>query len=246
MTGRAGDVGEAGDVGRRGPVVAIDGPAGSGKSTLARGLAAALDLPYINTGLMYRALTREALAREVPTADGPALSRLLASIRFELSGDRPPSLTVNGRTDHPELATAEVEGSVSAVARHPEVRRPMAAEQRRLGSEGAVMEGRDIGSVVFPDAEVKIFLVASAGERAARRIDERLAAGRISPDPMSGGPDPPERLGEALAARDALDARVNPFVPASDAVAIDTSGRTREGVLAEALAVARARLGGGR
>jgi CMP/dCMP kinase len=224
-------------------VVAIDGPAGSGKSTLARSLAAALGLPYVNTGLMYRALTREALRRAVSLEDGGALGELLAELRFELSGDRPPALSVNGKTPDADLLSPGVEAAVSAVARHPEVRALMAAEQRRLGATGAVMEGRDIGSVVFPGADVKIFLVAPPEERAARRVEERHAAEGTEADPTpSLGPDPPEDLAAAMAARDSLDAEVNPFVPAPDAVPIDTSGRSKEEVLAEALALVRARL----
>lgn len=215
----------------RGRVIAIDGPAGSGKSTLARGLALELGLAYVNTGLMYRALTRLALDRGTDADDGPALARLMNELRFALSQGEPPSLIVNGAAPGEELSSAEVEASVSAVARHPEVRERMREAQRRLGANGAVMEGRDIGSVIFPDADAKIFLLARPDERAARRVEERGGPEEVSSD-----------LAEALARRDALDARVNPFVPAPDAHHLDTSGRTREETLAEALRLIRARL----
>ncbi len=219
----------------RSPVVAIDGPAGSGKSTLARRLAEELGLPYLNTGLMYRALTLEALRRGLDATDGVALARLAEKIAFDLSSRfDPPALVIDGEPPSDELVSPQVEVRVSTVAGHPEVRAVLRAEQRRLGDQGAVVEGRDIGSVVFPEAPVKIFLVASPGERAARRVTEREAAGTSKGDEVA----------DALAARDARDERVNPFVPAPDAVAIDTTGREPEVVLEEALAVARAGLAG--
>ena len=206
-------------------VVAIDGPAGSGKSTLAQGLSRELQLPYVNTGLMYRALTARALAEGVDVGDGPALADLAERIDFRLGGTAPGSLLVEGREPGEELLSREVESEVSGVARHPEVREIMRRLQRNLGAGGAVMEGRDIGTVVFPDATVKIFLIASLAERAARRVAERGD----------------ESLDEALAQRDARDGQVNPFVPAPDAVAIDNTGKGIEQVLAEALAVVRER-----
>ncbi len=212
-------------------MIAIDGPAGAGKSTLARRLAAELGLPYLNTGAMYRAVALEALRRAVDPDDGPGLARLAREMRFTLSEDRPvPELEVDGRIPGPEIASPEVEGIVSQVARHPEVREVLRARQRRLGEGGAVVEGRDIGSVVFPDAPVKIFLLAEPGERAARRARERSSD---------------EELARALHRRDALDARVNPFVPAPDAVAIDTTGLGEGEVFERALEIVRERLRGG-
>ena len=206
-------------------VVAIDGPAGSGKSTLARRLAEELGLAYVNTGLMYRALARRALDSGVDTDDGPGLERLAGGISFEIDrSGAPPSLLVDGAPGG-ELATPEVEGAVSAVARHPEVRRVMASRQRELGRHGAVMEGRDIGTVVFPDAPVKIFLDAAPSERAGRRTREREGQAGVA---------------EGLAERDSSDARVNPFVPAPDAVLIDTTGLEPEEVFRQALQIVRA------
>lgn len=212
------------------PLIAIDGPAGSGKSTLARSLARALGLPYVNTGLMYRELTREALTRGVPSDEGRSLASLAEEIDFDLGGTAPRSLLIGGREPGQELSTPEVEASVSEVSKHPQVRAVMRRLQRALGEGGAVMEGRDIGTAVFPDATVKIFLMASTEVRAARRVEER------------GGHS---ILAQQLAERDAKDAAVNPFVPAPDAVAIDNTGKGVREVLEEALRSVRAKLGEG-
>jgi len=228
-------------------VVAIDGPAGSGKSTLAHRMAQALGLPYVNTGLMYRAVTLRALRElreRIDLEDGPALGELARGITFDLSSRfAPHALVIDGEPPSPELLAPEVEVNVSTVSRHPEVRAVLRDEQRRLGSRGAVMEGRDIGSVVFPDAAVKILLVAAPDERAARRVRERSGpAPSDGPVPASIGARPTPDVAEALAIRDALDERVNPLVPPSDAVLLDTTGRDPDEVLREALAIARERL----
>jgi len=206
-------------------VIAIDGAAGSGKSTLARLLARALELPYINTGSMYRALTRAARWAEVDVEDGEGLARLISTLQFTLSppepSEEPRQLWIDGAPPSEELESADVEANVSAVARHPQVRAAMRAAQRALGEGGAVMEGRDIGSAVFPDAPVKVFLVAAPQERAGRRVEERGA----------------EEVAGALHERDRRDARVNPFVPATDAVVIDTNELDVDGTLRAALAV---------
>jgi cytidylate kinase len=211
---------------RRSLVVAIDGPAGAGKSTLARALAEILGLPYLNTGAMYRAVTAEALRRGIDLEDGRRLAELARSLRFSLDEGHPPALVIDDRSPGAELSTAGVESAVSQVAGHRPVRGVLRAEQRRLGQAGAVVEGRDIGTVVFPDADVKMFLRADAGERAARRQLERSTA-----DPA---------LAEALDRRDARDARTNPLVPAPDATVVDTTGKAATDVLGEAVAVLRA------
>lgn len=202
--------------------VAIDGPAGSGKSTLARRLAGSLGLAYVNTGLMYRALAAQALRDDVSPDDGHALAAAARSFTFGLGGEPPVHLLIDGAEPGPELTDPAVEAVVSRVARHPEVREILRAEQRRLGEGGCVMEGRDIGTVVLPDAEIKLYLRADAGARSARRELERggdVVAGR------------------AVAMRDALDAVTNPFVPARDAVTIDTTSHSEEDVHRVARAV---------
>ncbi|MFN2544527.1 MAG: (d)CMP kinase [Actinomycetota bacterium] len=207
------------------PVVTIDGPAGPGKSTLGRRLARDLDLPYVNTGLMYRALTARALREGVDLDDGSALARVLGQIGFDLDHDAtPPSLRIDGEAPSEDLVAPEVEASVSGASSHPAVRVAMAEEQRRLGAHGAVMEGRDIGSVVFPDAATKLFLEAAPDERVARRTRERETA-----------------EGRELVARDRRDARVNPFVPSPGAVVIDTTGLSADEVYRRAIAAVRER-----
>jgi cytidylate kinase len=205
---------------KRGFVVAIDGPAGAGKSTLARDLARTFDLPYVNTGSMYRAVAREALQRGLDQSDGATLASAAGELRFSLDDRRPPSLLIDGQPPGPELLSGEVEAIVSSVSRHPEVREVLRAAQRELGADGSVMEGRDIGTVVFPDADVKVFLLAEGDERATRRQLER---GTIDP-----------ALADALERRDQLDSMTTPLVPASDAHVIDTTGKRPADVLEEA------------
>lgn len=212
-----------------GPVVAIDGPAGSGKSSLGERLAEALGIAFLNTGAMYRALAREALERGVDTSDATELAVLAREVRFSMDDfSVPPRLLVDGRRPGDDLASPEVESVVSAVARHPEVRSVMRAEQRRLGAGGAVIEGRDIGTHVFPDAEIKVFLHADPRERAVRRQAERGTE--------------TSALAEALARRDAQDAKTNPLVPAPDARVVDTTGRDLDDVFDEVVAMVRAAL----
>lgn len=210
-------------------VIAIDGAAGSGKSTLARGLAEALGLPYVNTGIMYRALTLAALDRGVDPDDGAALARLMSRMRFSLSSGIPPELEVEGSSPTPALMSDRVEGEVSHVARHPEVRALMREGQRALGLPGAVVEGRDIGSVVFPDAPLKLFLTAEPDKRGERRAEQR-------------GVTNADEVEEALLRRDTKDAQVNPFEPAADAIVLDTSDRTVDDTLREAIAIVHDRM----
>jgi cytidylate kinase len=209
-------------------VIAIDGAAGSGKSTLAYRLAAELGLPYVNTGLMYRALALRAHRQGVSPENAQVLERLARGMRFELdSSVRPPELRIDGEPPDPALTSAEVESSVSAVSGHLEVREVFRREQRRLAVDGAVMEGRDIGSVVAPDADLKLFLRARPDERVGRRALER--------------DKDPEHVARALGARDRQDARTNPFVPAPDAIVLDTTELSPDEVADKALALVRDR-----
>jgi len=210
------------------PVIAIDGPAGAGKSTLARRLAIELDLPYVNTGLMYRELARRALRSGVAPNDAAALGELAAAIGFQLDERaRPPELLIDGRPPSRGLTSPEVESSVSQVSAHPSVRSVFRGEQRRLAAGGAVMEGRDIGSVVAPDASLKLYLVAHPTQRAGRRADQR--------------DEETEQVAEWVEVRDTRDAQTNAFVPASDASLLDTTDLSADEVLELALGLARER-----
>ena len=218
------------EIPKTGLVVAVDGPSASGKSTVSRAVAARLRLPYVNTGLMYRALAARALATGTEPVDATRLAELARGIRFQLAGSPLRELQIDGRPPGDDLATPAVEAIVSAVARHAEVRAVMRREQRLLGASGSVTEGRDIGSVVFPDADAKLFLWAQPAVRAERREEERGARGDAS-------------LAEALAARDALDAQTNPLRPAPGAVTIDSTSLPTGAVVAEALRVVERALG---
>lgn len=213
-------------------IIAIDGPAGSGKSTLGRALASALRLPYVNTGLMYRALTASVLAQRIRIDDVPGLLEAFHALSFGLSDaavSRPSELTVDGAPPTESLATSQVEGAVSTVSSHPEIRWAMARAQRELGRDGAVMEGRDIATVIFPDAVLKVFLEAPLETRAARRVEERSAGD-------------PGRLARELATRDARDAKTNAPIPSEDAFVVDTHSLDANDVLALVLAEAKRRM----
>jgi cytidylate kinase len=187
-------------------IVAIDGPAGAGKSTVARGLAGRLGLRYLDTGAMYRALTRVALEERVDLEDGVALGTLAQSAPVSFDGDR---VLIRGEDVTDAIRSPDIDRVVSTVARHPEVRTVMRERQQELARQGdAVIEGRDIGTVVCPDAEVKVYLVADATERARRRVAERPEIGA-------------EALATDLRLRDERDAAQ--MQPADDAETIDTT-----------------------
>jgi CMP/dCMP kinase len=198
-------------------VVAIDGPAGSGKSTVARGVADALGLDVLDTGAMYRAVTLLALDRGIDLGDGEAIARAAEQASLEL-GDPPESVRLDGRDVSREIRGPAVSAGVSQVSSHPAVRALLRRRQREWAERrgGGVIEGRDIGTVVFTDAPVKVFLTASDEERARRRQRDEKAAAR---------PADLESVRDAVDRRDALDNRTTPLTPAPDAIVIDTTGR---------------------
>jgi CMP/dCMP kinase len=212
-------------------VVAIDGPAGAGKSTVAKGVARALGLAHLDTGAMYRAITAKALRRAVDIDDEPALARLARQTEIKFA---PGEMMVDGEPVGREIRTPRVSGAVSAVSAHPGVRRELVKIQRQILEAGDVVaEGRDIGTVVFPRAPVKIFLTASIDERARRRHKELSRAGH----PVSLA-----SLKREIARRDALDStrKASPLVPAADAVILDSTSKSVRQVIAEICRLARA------
>ena len=187
-------------------IVAIDGPAGAGKSTVALTLATRLGFRYLDTGAMYRALTQLALDEGLSLEDGAALGDLALRKPVSFEGDR---VFIQGQDVTEEIRKPRIDRVVSSVARHREVREVMRERQRELGSHGdAVIEGRDIGTVVCPMADVKVYLVADAGERARRRTADRPEIGE-------------EALATDLRLRDERDAAQ--MQPAPDAQQIDTT-----------------------
>ena len=162
-------------------IIAIDGPAGSGKSSTAKALARRLKLPYIDTGAMYRALTLEVMRRKIPFESIAKIAKLARGVRIRFGPVRFDSQKVylNGRDVTKAIRTPQLTKNVFRVAREPRLRREMVKKQRQLGKKhGAVMEGRDIGSVVFPKADYKFYFDAEPGLRAKRRWRELVAAGK--------------------------------------------------------------------
>jgi cytidylate kinase len=209
--------------------IALDGPAGSGKSTVARAVAERLSLPHIDTGAMYRAATLKALERGVGTDDGAGLRSLLDVTDIDLRDGR---VFLDGRDVSAEVRTGPVTASVSQVAAHAPVRQWMVERQRRLVRErGGVVEGRDITTVVLPEADFKFFLTAAPGERARRRAAELAAEGVAASV---------EEVLTGIEARDRLDAgrAVSPLRVAEGATVIDSTGRSVDDVVDEIVAVA--------
>jgi len=209
-------------------IIAIDGPSASGKSTLGRMLARALNLLYLDTGSMYRAVALATIDNQIDPNDAEAVTELANGLEIDLEGD-PDSLKVllAGCDVTERIRKEDVTAMSSVVSVIPGVRRAMVARQRALGRRGAVLNGRDIGTVVFPDADVKFFLTAVPEERAERRFKE---------DQMTASAS--ATLGQTLAElveRDKRDSTRtdSPLKIADDAIVIDSTGKNIEQVFAE-------------
>ena len=215
-------------------VVAIDGPSGAGKGTVARAVARALRWTYVDTGAMYRAVAWKASREGRSLDDEDAMAAVSAGAVFEMGAGR---VAIDGHDVTGAIRTPGIDAAAAKVARMPRVREALVAQQRRYADDGPiVMEGRDIGTVVFPHAAAKIYLDASPAERAARRA--RDPAHDLSRNARIGA------VADALAQRDLLDRtrRVSPLKRASDAAVVDTTGVPIETVVRRVLQIVRARL----
>jgi cytidylate kinase len=196
-------------------IIAIDGPSGAGKGTIARTIAQRLDYRHVDTGAMYRAVAWKALHDRIPLDDEPAVTALAARSNIVVGGGR---VSIDGHDVTQPIRTPEIDKAASSVARLPRVREVLVGRQRRMAASGGIiMEGRDIGTVVFPNADLKIYLDASAEERARRRMN----------DPAhSGGRAGQAAVAASIDARDRSDTTrtASPLTMAADAVLIDTTG----------------------
>lgn len=218
-------------------IIAIDGPSGSGKSTVGRMLARALNLLYIDTGSMYRAVALAVMASSINQNDDVAVGSLASRVDIDLTGE-PDSLRISleGRDVTEEIRSEEVTDFSSIISTIPEVRRAMVARQREMGRQGAVLNGRDIGTVVFPEADVKFFLTASPQARAERRFNEDRAQ------------DPNVSLDETFADMTERDRRDStrtdsPLKIADDAITIDSTGMSIDQVLQQMIVAIEAKSG---
>jgi cytidylate kinase len=214
-------------------IVAIDGPSGAGKGTVARAVAAALGYRHVDSGAMYRAVGWKALRDGIPLTAEESVAQLAAASSIDVGA---ASVTIDGVDVTRAIRTPEIDRAAASVARLPKVREVLVARQREIARHpGIVMEGRDIGTVVFPDADVKLYLDASAEERARRR----------AADPAhSGGPTAVAEVATLLTERDRLDSTraTSPLYIASDAIVINTTDKSIEAVVAEVLTVVRAKI----
>jgi CMP/dCMP kinase len=213
-----------------GLLIAIDGPAGSGKSSVARAIAAELGFINLNTGAAYRAVALVALQEDVSLDDGASLAGVSRRVSLDAGGAR-----VDGKpVPEDELRTPEVSAAASAVSARPEVRAVLLDVQREAARRanregGAVVEGRDIGTVVLPDAELKVYLSAAPEERARRRAHQTGREAEL------------DRIKEAMSQRDRQDSEreTSPLKPAPDAVILDTTSLSLEGVVSRVLELVR-------
>lgn len=219
-------------------IIAIDGPAASGKSTLGFRLAEALGYLYFDTGLMYRAVTWLALHRGIDLRDEAVVTRLAEDVPIEVSPSsfedgRSCDIVVDGQDITSKIRQPEVDANVSIVAAYPGVREALTVQQRRIGLRGrVVMVGRDIGTVVLPEADIKIYLDASAGERARRRHSETL---------QRGGTADFDEILSTVNERDRIDSTrdVAPLKPADDAILIDSDKLDADQVFQKALSLCK-------
>jgi CMP/dCMP kinase len=219
-------------------IIAIDGPAASGKSTIGLRLANALDYIFFDTGVMYRAVTWLALERGIDVHDEAAVTALAEETQIDVvpaskSDGRACDVLVDGRDITPETRTRKVDANVSIVAAYRGVRRALSQQQRRVGQRGKiVMVGRDIGTVVLPEADLKIYLDATAEERARRRYDEIIA---------QGGKTDYEGILKRVMERDRIDSTrdVAPLKAAEDAVVLDSDQLTADEVFEQILALVK-------
>ena len=217
-------------------IIAIDGPSGAGKSTLGRMLARALKLLYIDTGSMYRAVALAVMESSISASDDVAVGSLAGRVDIDLKGD-PDSLrvTLGGLDVTEQIRTEEVTDLSSLISTIPAVRRAMVARQREMGKRGAVLNGRDIGTVVFPDADVKFFLTALPQARAERRFNEDRAQ------------DPSVSFEETFADMTERDARDStradsPLQTADDAIIVDSTGLTIDEVFQQMMTAVQEKL----
>jgi cytidylate kinase len=208
-------------------ILAIDGPSGAGKGTVARAVAAELGYRHVDSGAMYRAIGWKSLRDGLRLDDEEAVARLAGRSRIDLSGTR---VTIDGIDVTREIRTPDIDRAAASVARLPAVRSILVARQRELGAGGGiVMEGRDIGTVVFPQADAKIYLDASPAERARRRAS----------DPAHSGGSVVDEVATALTARDEIDRtrQSSPLYADPDAAIIDTTGKSVTEVVEEVMRV---------
>src|SRR6478672_4577721 len=214
-------------------IIAIDGPSGAGKGTVARAIASALGYRHVDSGAMYRAVGWQALHEAIALEDEARVAGVAEQVRIEMIGT---ATSINGVDVTRAIRTPEIDRAAASVARLPAVRTILVARQRELAADGGiVMEGRDIGTVVFPHADVKLYLDASAEERARRRAH----------DPAHhGGPEKVADVATLLTERDRLDTTraASPLYAAADAIVIDTTDKIIEEVVAEVMEIVRGRL----
>ncbi len=216
-------------------IVAIDGPSGSGKSSIARAIAKECDLVFLDTGAMYRSVADECLYQGIDPEDAQAVADVARDIKIDFAPSAEgQSVFANGRDVTRSIRTPEVELAVSPVSANPAVREVMVGLQRQVGEKGNVVaEGRDIGTVVFPQADVKVFLTASPEARARRRAVQRLGKNLAEEPHVTPDPAEEQKILADLKRRDDYDSsrEASPLRPADDAVVLDSSDMTFDQVI---------------